>query len=72
MSAVGDKDLGDAALAELLASSGVAVAPAEIAPVARALARIDAAARALLRPSFDDTAEAYHRLLVQDGSGAAA
>ncbi len=72
MSAVGDKDLGEAALAELLASSGIAVAHEEVAPVARALERINAAARALLRPSFDDTVEAYSSLLEQDGTGAGA
>jgi hypothetical protein len=72
MSAVGDKEFGEAALAELLASSGVAVAQEEIAPVARSLERINAAARALLQPSFDDTLEAYYRLLEQDGTGAAA
>ncbi len=72
MSAVGGKEFGEAALAELLASSGVAVAQDEVAPVARALERINAAARALLRPSFDDTLEAYYRLLEQDGTGAGA
>jgi hypothetical protein len=72
MSGVGDKELGEAALAELLASSGVAVAQEEIAPVARSLERINAAARALLQPSFDDTLEAYYRLLEQDGTGAEA
>jgi hypothetical protein len=51
MSAAGDEDLGEAALAALLASSGVAVAQEEIAPVTRALARINAAAHTLLRPS---------------------
>ena len=70
MSAVGDEGLGEAALAELLGSSGVALAQEEIAPVARTLERINAAARALLRPSFDDTVEAYYRLLEQDGTGA--
>ena len=68
MSGAGDEDLGEAALAGLLASSGVAVAQEEIAPVARALARINAAAHVLLRPSFDDTA--YFRLLEQDDAGA--
>jgi hypothetical protein len=72
MSAAGDNDLDEAALAALFANSGVAVAPEEIAPVAGALARINAAARALLQPSFDDTTEAYFRLLEQDGSGAKA
>jgi hypothetical protein len=70
MSAAGDNDIGEAALAELMASCGVAVTHEEIAPVARALARINAAARILLRPSFDDTVEAYYRLLEQDGVGA--
>ena len=70
MTAAGDKDIGEAALAELLASSGVAVGQKEIAPVAGALKRINAAARVLLRPSFDDTVEAYYRLLEQDGAGA--
>jgi hypothetical protein len=72
MSVVGDKDLGEAVLAELVANSGVAVAQEEIAPVARTLERINAAARALLRPSFDGTLEAYYRLLEQDGTGAEA
>ena len=70
MSAAGDNDIGEAALAELIASSGVAVSQEEAAPVAGALKRIDAAARILLRPSFDDTVEAYYRLLEQDGAGA--
>jgi hypothetical protein len=66
------KDLDEAALAALFANSGVAVAPEEIAPVIGALARINAAARTLLRPSFDDTTEAYSRLLAQDDAGAQA
>ena len=70
MSAAGDNDIGEATLAELIASSGVAVSQEEVAPVAGALKRIDAAARILLRPSFDDTVEAYYRLLEQDGAGA--
>jgi hypothetical protein len=72
MSAAGDNDIGEAALAELIASSGVVVSQEEVAPVAGALKRIDAAARILLRPSFDDTVEAYYRLLEQDGVGAGA
>ena len=64
-------DIGEAALAELIAASGVAVTPEEAAPVAGALKRIEAAARTLLQsPSFDDTVEAYYRLLEQDGAGA--
>jgi hypothetical protein len=70
MSAADDKELGETSLAELLASSRVAVTQDEIAPVARTLARINTAARLLLRPSFDDTVEAYYRLLEQDGVGA--
>jgi hypothetical protein len=66
------KDLDEAALAALFANSGVAVAPEEIAPVVGALARINAAVRTLLRPSFDDTTEAYFRLLEQDDAGAQA
>jgi hypothetical protein len=70
MSAAGDNDIGEAALAELIASNSVAVSQEEVAPVAGALKRINAAARILLRPSFDDTVEAYYRLLEQDGAGA--
>ena len=70
MSAAGDNDIGKAALAELIASNSIAVSQEEVAPVAGALKRINAAARILLRPSFDDTVEAYYRLLEQDGAGA--
>jgi hypothetical protein len=70
MSAADDKELSETSLAELLASSGVAVTQDEMVPVARTLERINAAARLLLRPSFDDTVEAYCRLLEQDGAGA--
>jgi hypothetical protein len=70
--AVTDKDLDDAALAALFANSGVVVTAEEIAPVVGALARINAAARTLLRPAFDDTLEAYTRLLEQDDAGAQA
>jgi aspartate/methionine/tyrosine aminotransferase len=66
------KDLDEAVLAALFANNGVAVAPEEIAPVTGALTRINAAARALLRPSFDDTTEAYVHLLEQDDAGAQA
>jgi hypothetical protein len=72
MSAAGDNHISEAALAELMANSGVAIGQEEIAPVACALSRINAAARILLRPSFDDTVEAYYRLLEQDGAGAGA
>ncbi len=66
-------DDGDSARRRLrvsLASSGVRVTAEEIGPVVAALARINTAARLLLRPSFDDTSEAYYRLLEQDGAGA--
>ncbi|MGA8650714.1 MAG: hypothetical protein WB677_08845 [Xanthobacteraceae bacterium] len=70
MSEPGDGGIGEAALADVLASSGVSVEAEEIGPVVAALARINTAARLLLRPSFDDTSEAYYRLLEQDGAGA--
>ena len=70
MSEPGDDGIGEAALAGVLASSGVRVTAEEIGPVVAALARINTAARLLLRPSFDDTSEAYYRLLEQDGAGA--
>jgi hypothetical protein len=72
MSAAGDNDIGEATLAGILASTGVAVSQEEIAPIARALSRIDAAARVLLRSSFDDTTESYFRLLEDDDGGARA
>ena len=40
-----------------------------VCSIARTLERINAAARFLLRPSFDDTVEAYYRLLEQGGAG---
>ncbi len=70
MSEPGDDGIGEAALAGVLASCGVRVTAEEIGPVVAALARINTAARLLLRPSFDDTSEAYYRLLEQDGAGA--
>jgi hypothetical protein len=65
-------DLDAAALAALFAESGVTVAADEITPVVGALARINSAARTLVRPSFDDTTETYFRLLEQDDAGAKA
>ena len=65
-----DDGLAQTALATMLADSGVAVTPQEVAAVARALERIQATAAKLLRQvSFDDTAEAYFRLLENDRSG---
>jgi len=67
---VTEDGISEAALADVFASSGVKVEAEEIPPVVRALVRINAAARVLLRPSFDDTVEAYFRLLEQDDAGA--
>jgi DNA-binding GntR family transcriptional regulator len=63
-------DLGEAALAEVLAASGVKVSPEEIGAVARSLARIQDAAASLRSPSFDDTNERFYRLLEDDGARA--
>ena len=71
MSAVED-EISEAALADVFASSGVKVEADEIGPVVRALVRIDAAARVLLRPAFDDTVEGYFRLLEEERAGAGA
>jgi hypothetical protein len=61
-----------AALAATLAASGVTVVPDDVAAVAVALERIQAAATKLLRQvPFDDTAEAYFRLLEDDRAGEA-
>jgi hypothetical protein len=67
---VTEDGVSEAALADIFASSGVKVEAEEIRPVVRALVRINAAARVLPRPSFDDTVEAYFRLLEQDDAGA--
>ena len=67
---VTEDGISEAALADVFASSGVKVGVEEIPPVVRALVRINAAARVLLRPSFDDAVEAYFRLLEQDDAGA--
>jgi hypothetical protein len=67
---VAENGISEAALADVLAGSGVEVEAEEIGPVVRALARINAAARVLLRPAFDETVEGYFRLLEQDGAGA--
>ena len=69
---VAENGISEAALADIFAVSGVEVEAGEIGPVVHALARIDAAARVLLRLSFDDTVERYFRLLEQDGAGAGA
>jgi hypothetical protein len=69
---VAENGISEAALADVFSGSGVEVEAEEIGPVVRALVRINAAARVLLRPSFDDTVEGYFRLLEQDGAGAGA
>ena len=69
---VAQNGISEAALADIFAGSGVEVEAEEIGSVVRALAHIDAAARVLLRPSFDETVESYFRLLEQDGAGAGA
>ena len=70
MSAKARNDISEAALAEVLAASGVAVSADEVGPVARSLGRIERAAALLSPPSFDDTNERFYRLLENDGAGA--
>jgi DNA-binding GntR family transcriptional regulator len=72
MSAKARDDLSEAALAEVLAASGVNAGPEDIGPVARSVARIRDAAVALRPPSFDDTNERFYRLLEDDGAEAGA
>ena len=69
---VAENGIGEAALSDVFATSGVEVEAEEIGSVVRALARINAAARVLLRPAFDDTVEGYFRLLEEEGAGAGA
>jgi hypothetical protein len=70
MSARARGEIGEAALTEVLAATGVAVSADDIGPVARSLARIERAAASLRPPSFDDTNERFFRLLEDDGTGA--
>jgi hypothetical protein len=57
-------------LAETLAASGVKVSADDVAAVAQSLDRIQAAAAVLLPPtSFDETIEAFYRLLDPDDAG---
>jgi len=72
MSAKARDDISEAALAEVLAASGVSVSPEEIGPLVRSLARMQDAAVSLRSPSFDDTNERFYRLLEDDGLGAKA
>jgi hypothetical protein len=72
MSAKARDDISEAALAEVLAASGVSVSPEEIGPLVRSLARMQDAAVSLRSPSFDDTNEGFYRLLEHDGLGAKA
>ena len=58
-----------AALADIFANSGVKVAPEDIGPVARTLARIKSAAVLLApSPSLDETSERFYRLLERDST----
>lgn len=61
--------ISEVTVADLLASSGLKVTAEEVGAVARALARIEEAARLLAKPDFDDTFEQYYRLLEQDREG---
>jgi hypothetical protein len=72
MSAKDRNDISEAALADVMAASGVAVNADDVGPVARSLARIERAAALLGSPSFDDTSERFFRLLEDDGRGAGA
>ena len=64
-----EDEIDKAALREIVAQSGVSVTGAELDALAGSLKRIKAAASILLRPiSFDETAEAFHRLLEGDGA----
>jgi hypothetical protein len=72
MQCMSDKERGEAALAAILAASGVTVSADDIGPVARSLARIERAAATLLTPSFDDTNERFYRLLENEDAGSAA
>jgi hypothetical protein len=72
MSAKARDNIDEAALAAVLAASGVTVSAEDIGPVARSLARMQDAAIVLHLPSFDDTNERFYRLLEDDGLGAKA
>jgi hypothetical protein len=69
---VAENGISAAALADIFVGSSVEVEVEEIGSVVRALARINAAARVLLRPAFDETVEGYFRLLEEEGAGAGA
>ena len=59
-----------AALAQLVAESGVSVTPAELDALAGSLERIAAAAAALLQPiPIDETPESFRRQLEGGGAG---
>jgi hypothetical protein len=70
MNATRRDPLGEKALADVLAASGVNIGAEDVGPVARTLARIEQAAALLSAPSFDDTNERFYRLLEDDGTGA--
>jgi len=67
-----ENGIDKAALAQVVAESGVSVAPAELDALAASLERITAAAAALLQPiSIDETPETFRRQL-EGGGGAGA
>ena len=72
MSAKARDPISEAALAAVLAGSGVTISPEEIGPVLRSLACIQDAVVSLRSLSFDDTDERFYRLLEDDGLGAKA
>ena len=62
-------EIDKAALREVVVQSGVSVTSAELDALAGSLERIKAAALILLRPiSFDETPEAFQRLLESDSA----
>jgi hypothetical protein len=62
-------EIDKTALREIVAQSGVSVSSAELDALAGSLERIKAAASILLRPiSFDETPEAFQRLLESDSA----
>jgi len=74
MSAEMHGGIGEAALEEVLAASGVEITSEDAKAVARSLVRIEAAAMTLLQSlSFDETVERFYRLLdtgSAEGAGA--
>jgi len=66
-------NISDEALADVLMSNNVRVAPEEIGAVVASLARINGAAALLLvSQSFDDTNERFYRMLEHDDASSKA